>query len=371
MNKKHILIVYWGCSGGGSKFTAEIIKAIKNSGETKLYIAISDHNENLTDIQSIGLGIFSINLHSTPFYRFPIRLLELRKQLFDFIFLKRIQIVYCTMSHIFDLFFLDIFLRSGVKYVFTMHDALPHPGDNQLIRRATYQFEVRASDRIIVLSEHVKNQLLLSYGYDLSRITVTKHGIFNYGKKQTIRKYPVGRPLRLLFFGRIEKYKGLDLLIDAFNLLRKEHKSIELLIAGSGKASYLPTNINAFKGVQFDNRWIPDGEVERLLSKSDLVLAPYTEASQSGVIATAFGAGLPVIITPVGGLIEQVSHKNTGIISKDVSSPSFASAIELLITDPELYEHCAKSIVINADNKFSWAETAKDLEKTFSEVYNA
>ena len=73
-----------------------------------------------------------------------------------------------------------------------------------------------------------------------------------------------------------------------------------------------------------------------MLSRYDLVVAAHTEASQSGVIAAAFGAGLPVVTTPVGGLVEQVTHGVTGMIAASASARAIADAVRTIAQDMSL-----------------------------------
>jgi len=80
-------------------------------------------------------------------------------------------------------------------------------------------------------------------------------------------------------------------------------------------------------GAEVENRWLCHDEFRSIFSRFDLVVAAHTEASQSGVIAAALGAGLPVVATPVGGLVEQVTHGVTGVIAESTTARGLANAI--------------------------------------------
>jgi glycosyltransferase involved in cell wall biosynthesis len=76
-----------------------------------------------------------------------------------------------------------------------------------------------------------------------------------------------------------------------------------------------------------------------------VMVLPHVEASQSGVAATAFGAGLPVVCTPVGGLPEQVLDGVTGLVARRADGPALADAILRLARDPQLYHAISSTVV--------------------------
>jgi glycosyltransferase involved in cell wall biosynthesis len=152
--------------------------------------------------------------------------------------------------------------------------------------------------------------------------------------------YPrtVPRPaqlLRVLFFGRLQAYKGLDLCVEAVRRARARGAAIELTLAGEGALGPLRPALDEI-GAIVVNRWLDDDTIGRLLGASDVVMATHRQASQSGVIAAAFGAGRPVLTTPVGALPEQVAHERTGLVAQDVTAQAVADALVRLNADREL-----------------------------------
>lgn len=116
-----------------------------------------------------------------------------------------------------------------------------------------------------------------------------------------------------MFFGYIRDYKGLDLLLDAWGMLKREGKleGHKLIVAGeyySGKERYAE-QIDAL-GIRGDlvlmDRYISDGDVAKLFSAADLVVQPYRHATQSGVTQIAYWFDVPMVVTGVGGLRELV-----------------------------------------------------------------
>ena len=168
------------------------------------------------------------------------------------------------------------------------------------------------------------------------------------------RQFPHHRPFRLLFFGRIAAYKGLDLLLDAFRLLQKSGANITLDIVGSGDISPYQSRLETLDGVSVTNRWVGEGEIADFLRGTDLVILPYIEASQSGVAASALAAGVPLVATPVGGLTEQVIHGRTGLVARGMRPSDIAASIESLLGSPASYEALSQGAITFTRNTLGW-----------------
>jgi len=163
---------------------------------------------------------------------------------------------------------------------------------------------------------------------------------------------------RIGFFGRIEVYKGLDLLVEAFEKTQTE--GLQLLIAGSGNIEpELLDRIKANQNIKLLNRYIKDEEFEGLLSQVDISVLPYRRASQSGVIPMCFASGTTVIATNVGALSEQVPE-GTGILV-DVDATEIAKAIDGMYEHPELITQYGKAAKQYADKELTWERSAELL----------
>ena len=84
-------------------------------------------------------------------------------------------------------------------------------------------------------------------------------------------------------------------------------------------------------GVEYKNQWMTDEQLIDEIASSDLVVFPYLEASQSGTIPICNSLGIPVIVTPVGGLPEQVMDGIDGLITKDITPKSLSEAITIAL----------------------------------------
>jgi glycosyltransferase involved in cell wall biosynthesis len=138
--------------------------------------------------------------------------------------------------------------------------------------------------------------------------------------------------LVLLFFGYIRKYKGLDLLIDAFPLIHKRLPNAKLLIVGESydDISFYEDKIShsgCADSIILENKFVPNEDVAKYYHASDLVILPYRSATQSGILNVAYGFSKPVLVTNVGGLAEFVYEDRTGFVVKPDSSEELVRGV--------------------------------------------
>ena len=366
-----VLLWHWGRRGGGPRYTFELARALAHRSDFEVHLSLSRQSEIFAEFAALGLPGFHVDTYhgklsallATP------RIVSLRRRLARYVRENRIQVVHCTMSHLWNLAVIPGLRATGAKYVLTLHEAVPHPGEGYGVRRWMLAHEAALANGIVTLSEHVRGQVVELHGYPPERCWVAPHGVFPYASSEKPRSYPSARPLRLLFFGRLRPYKGLDLLLSAFTELRSQFPGIELTIAGSGRLA--SSRLDGIEGVRVDNRWIPEEEVGEFFAAADLVVLPYTEASQSGVIPTAYASGLPVVATPVGGLPEQVKQGETGLLATETTAEAIAAAIAKLIRDPRLYERCSAGALRYAKEGLSWCVIAERICEVVRTVAHA
>jgi glycosyltransferase involved in cell wall biosynthesis len=144
---------------------------------------------------------------------------------------------------------------------------------------------------------------------------------------------PPAPPYRLLFFGFVRPYKGLDVAFEALAKVVSKGLDVELVVAGEFWGSIEPWQrqlaaLGIARRVRLRAGYVPDAEVGDLLAASHLVLAPYRHATQSGIVPIAASAGRAVVATAVGGLAEQVADGVNGVLAPPGDADALAAAIE-------------------------------------------
>jgi glycosyltransferase involved in cell wall biosynthesis len=211
---------------------------------------------------------------------------------------------------------------------------------------------------MVALSEHVKRQLIEQRGIPSEKMRVLFHP--RLGRPGPPREDAGLRPNTFLFFGRILRYKGLPLFVQACEILRREGFDFRILVAGEGDLGEFSGRLAAL-GAEVINRWVTHEEAGALMARSDAAVVPSIEASQSGVVALAHGSGVPVIATPVGGLVEQVSDGVTGLLADAVSATSVAAAMRRFLQEPELRDELAAALARSSE--FSMRQFVEAIAK--------
>ena len=234
----------------------------------------------------------------------------------------------------------DLALAAWRRYplVFTVHDFRAHPGD-KLTQKTPFWLEMlarRSADQIIVHSQHVEELLGKELG---ARTNMHRIPHIQIGGDPEPAKFAEDENL-ILFFGRIWEYKGLEYLIRAEPLISARVPGARILIAGQGedfeRYRRMMKHPERFLVV---NEYISERRAQEYFQRASVVVLPYIEASQSGVIPLACSAGKPVVATTVGGLPEMVDHGRTGLLVRPRDASELADAVVRLLLDRKLRRH--------------------------------
>ena len=326
---KKIAFIYMGRTGGGAVYSYEMAKGLISNG-AKLYIFISKYIENYEK----WLDLDAVCLESVPTYTNKINFVlnTLKFRLFTYQKIKKkfknVKVDACYLSmakeHPWDRYFVNMFGK--VQQIATIHDPIAHSSNKingKLLSIASAILNLGIKDRkpddIVILSKCFVEHIQKSFKLNLANIHVIPHGIIDYyneSEHNKIQHIYDDSKINFLFFGRIEKYKGLDLLADAFRKISSSNSSFALTIAGNGDFSYYKNLYNGLPNVAIENRWIKDEEIASFFNpKSNVILVlPYLDATQSGPVLIAMSNKVPVIVSNAGGLIEQVEDKKTGFV---------------------------------------------------------
>ena len=187
-------------------------------------------------------------------------------------------------------------ILAGTTRVTTIHDPVPHPGQPLLSRseRLVRRRLIKGSASVVVHGRALVDEL--PEWMRRRRVAVIPHGA-------PVRERPLPCPATpsVLLFGRLEPYKGIEVLLRAMDRVWVERPDVKLCIAGAGPAAAL---VPRHPSVELRADYVPEDQVEQLFAQASLAVLPYEQASQSGVGSLTLGHGLPTIVSDVGALPE-------------------------------------------------------------------
>jgi glycosyltransferase involved in cell wall biosynthesis len=257
--------------------------------------------------------------------------------------------------------------KKGVKVVSVLHNVKPHEkriGDKTLSR-----YFLKQNDAFVVMSKAVRDDLL-SFIPDAKYILHPFPIYSQFGdpidkvEARNKLQIPLDKKV-LLFFGLIRNYKGLDLVIDAFDKVSDDYY---LVIAGEsyGKFDDYQKQIDSNKNrerIMQHIKYIADDEVSTFISAADLNVLPYKTATQSAVVAMAYQFDSPVLVTDVGGLKDMVEPYGTGVVVDEPDSQLIANGIETFFKN-NMQSECKNNIRKFKAN-YSWDNLAKEVEDLY------
>ncbi len=323
-----LLVWQWGRRGAGPRYAVELARALRRVPGVTVVLSLAEGAEILAGgLPDCDLPVPTYNgaagwarrlagiPWAAPALAWRLRPLQLDGAL-------------CAMPAPLDLLMAGALRRSGVPYAVAVHDAVPHPGDILPMQAVLQRRLLRRATALVALSEHVATQLApAAAGRPVLRSRLSP---LDYGRGGN-RPMAHGGTLRLLSFGRLLPYKGLDLLAEAVPALG----AVELRVVGTGPESPTLAALRRLPGVTVENRWVPEGEVGALLAWADALVLSHREASQSGVAAAALAAGRWIVATRVGGLAEQLAGSPLARLCEP-DAASLAAAIGSLSSDPPI-----------------------------------
>jgi glycosyltransferase involved in cell wall biosynthesis len=241
--------------------------------------------------------------------------------------------------------------------VLTAHDILPRearPGRREAQRRLYDRF-----DAIVVHSEHGWRRLTEELGVERSRVHVIPHGVFEH---LAARSEPTGEaPLPfdtvgpvVLCFGLMRPYKGIEVLLEAWRGI----DGAELWIVGMPRMDISALRQGAPAGVRFVPRFITDRELPPYFRRATLVVLPYREIDQSGVLFTALAFGKPLLLSDVGGFPE-IAATGAARTFPAGDAKALRSALQRLLGDAGALSEMGERARAAATGRYSWSEVAR------------
>lgn len=368
-----LLVVYLGSKGGGVLDTFELVRSFKNqdSKSIELSVLLSENNPLKEEYEKLNLKkIIVLPTHSRSALDLAIQTILFKrvKKILHEIEALNPEKVLITMDHPWLFFIVKNIKKKfkNTKIFYIKHNPPNFASFSQclfnLFINKLSEYLLKKADFIFTFSEHVKAEIIKRYHIPLERIMALKLPAYRILCPNFVYKYngQIGK-LEVLYFGRILSYKGIDVLVKAYEIIRSENLPVSLTIAGEGRIDKKTLkNIKRLR-INLLNKWIPDEELCELLSKTDLVILPYTAASQSGPASIAIGLGIPILATKVGGLQEQVLDNINGILVEPNNPVSIVKAIKYLLEDPQKLLNLHEGAKKLREKEYSWQNVARSM----------
>ena len=324
--------------------------------------------------------------------RKALRLVAYYARLMRYVAMAQPRILHILWNNKFELFdrtLLMLFYRvAGKRVVLTAHNVNDAKRDSRdgWANRLSLRMLYRLCDHIFVHPEPMKHELVAEFGVEKENVSVIPFGINNLVPATDLTPREARQRLGMregdetaLFFGTIAPYKGLEYLISALTILGRAHKHVRLIIAGAvkrGSTAYWDRVQAAIADGGLRDQvmqriaFIPDEDVEYYFKAADVVVIPYADISQSGVLMTAQHFGLPVIATDVGALRDDVIDDQTGFLCPPRDAAALAQAIDRYFSS-ELYRHLPtrrEQIRRFANARHSWATVAQITRSVYARL---
>lgn len=231
-------------------------------------------------------------------------------------------------------------LARARRTLFWCLDPVRHSGGSSLsaaVYAVTKSLLMKRADKIAVACEGMKRLVCENHRVPEQRVVVSFHGVLDnlvFDELQPAAR----RDIDVLFFGRLYRYKGVDVLLKAVRTLRQRGRGLKVTIVGQG-----PFVVSPADGVSVIDRYVPDRELAEMVARSRIVAMPYRDATGSQVPQTAFVYGTPVVASRVGCLAEYIEDGVTGLLVPPGDTDALANALDRLLTDGALWETCSRT----------------------------
>jgi glycosyltransferase involved in cell wall biosynthesis len=249
--------------------------------------------------------------------------------------------------------------------VLTAHDVLARePSARQ---RAAQRRLYRRMDAVIVHSEHGRRRLVEELGLAPALVHTIPHGAFEHLASAPAGPVPAelddtGAPV-VLCFGLIRPYKGLDVLLEAWNPVT----DAQLWIVGRPRYDIAPLRARAGANVRWVTRYVDDGELAACFRRADVVVLPYREIEQSGVLATALAFASPLVLSDVGGFAEVAAAGAARLVPAG-DPPALRVALTGLLSDPAERDRLATAARALASGEWSWQRVAERTKALYASL---
>lgn len=266
----------------------------------------------------------------------------------------------------FILYFLFVLYR--IPKLWTLHDLKSHSGEDNFSGNILSRFLVKLNFHFVQHYKYLKNEFILRFGVDKNRVHQIYSGPFDILNQYKPRNMELNGKY-ILFSGRISKYKGVEILLDAFSKLSKKYPDLFLVIAGKSNYDIDLSRYGNNKNIVILNRYIENEELAYLFNHCLFVCTPYIDTTHSAVIMTSYAFYKPVVASNLKGLDEVVVDNLTGRLFESENTESLLNAMDRMLQsfdDINMYGNNIKSIT--GTGFLSWDYISNEIQKLYKDV---
>jgi glycosyltransferase involved in cell wall biosynthesis len=254
--------------------------------------------------------------------------------------------------------------------VMSVHDPEPHSGEENWRKKLARRLAYPVTDRFVLHSGAAKSEFAMRHRLDAWNIVVARLGVYSVFREWAPAS-PRPHTPTVLFFGRLSPYKGLDVFYDAATRIASRIPGTAFVVAGRPVEGYTPPEPPRLEGspsVEVRHRYLTSAETAELFQRASVVVCPYRDATQSGVVLTAYAFGVPVVATAVGGMPEYVMPEKTGLLVPAGDAAAVADAVCRILSDEVFARRLREGTAAAEHNELSWHNTASILLETYTRI---
>lgn len=246
------------------------------------------------------------------------------------------------------------------KIVLSVHDPFRHSSQRSKLVAIYRSIMFRSLSHFIIFNQSQKQDFINHYHLQNKHVYDSALSTYSY-----LQIY--AHPTQLsnhyaLFLGKIYSYKGLEYLFPAMKKVHEKHPDFKLVVAGGGQFYF---DISPYKNcdyIDIRNYYYSDEEQANLIANADFLVCPYNDATQSGVIMSAYAFNKPCLVTRTGGLPEMVGNGEYGVIIPPRDTQALVDAMNKMIENPELLQEYSHKIHKEYyEEKKSWKYLAQEI----------
>lgn len=279
-----------------------------------------------------------------------------------------------------DLWFVFFCRWRGSRIVLTVHDLLPH--DTAETYKKVFEELYGHTDALICHSESIKARLISEFGITQREIAVIPHGPFFYDlpadSPTHLTQDPKANPNQqiVLWQGIIFPYKGVDLLLNAWQKVEAKVADACLVVLGTGSPDLLnelrqQAQHLGLTRVRFDFRFASVEELVATYRSADVVVYPYRAITTSGALATGLALGRTIIASDLPVFRELLTHRQDALLVDVELADQLSGAIIELLLDPALRKKLAFAVSSKDFGSQSWHEIAHKTAEVYDSLLKA